>query len=171
MDSRVDPITLAEKVFAILSNGSFSATYKYALLLALIDLCIEKVAIAQLPRDAVTITTHEIAERVVDLYWPQCVPWKNAEVLRQYNSRDKNAAIVSVVADFRKAVGFGISAVNEARRVEPMLYRKLLKDVERTLIKDPIPRLQYLVGRRSGFFMSMLGARRLSLTWRNWIIS
>ena len=151
MDSRVDPITLAENVFAILSNGSFSATYKYGLLLALIDLCIEKVAIAQLPRDAVTITTHEIAERVVDLYWPQCVPWKNAEVLRQYNSRDRNAAIVSVVADFRKAVGFGISAVNEARRVEPMLYRKLLKDVERTLIKDPIPRLQYFGGKEERF--------------------
>jgi hypothetical protein len=35
------PIALAEKVLALLEEGRFTATYKYAVLLALVDLCLE----------------------------------------------------------------------------------------------------------------------------------
>jgi len=37
-----DAIALAERVLAILEEGSFSATYKFALFVAILDLCIEK---------------------------------------------------------------------------------------------------------------------------------
>lgn len=38
----LDAIGLAEYVLALLDQGSFTATYKYAVLLALIDLCLEQ---------------------------------------------------------------------------------------------------------------------------------
>ncbi len=37
-----DLIRLAERLLAILDRGRFTATYKYAVLLGLIDLCVEK---------------------------------------------------------------------------------------------------------------------------------
>ena len=37
-----DAIALAERVLAILEEGSFSSTYKYALFIGILDLCIEK---------------------------------------------------------------------------------------------------------------------------------
>ena len=41
MSSGRDGIALAERVLAILEEGSFSSTYKYALFIAILDLCIE----------------------------------------------------------------------------------------------------------------------------------
>ena len=35
-------IGLAERILTILDEGDFAATYKYALLLGLIDVCLEK---------------------------------------------------------------------------------------------------------------------------------
>ena len=39
-------IRFAEKVLALLDQGSFTATYKYAVLLGLMDLCMEHVGVS-----------------------------------------------------------------------------------------------------------------------------
>ena len=41
MASDQDAIALAERVLGILDEGGFSATYKFALFTAILDLCIE----------------------------------------------------------------------------------------------------------------------------------
>lgn len=151
MSSKVDPIALAEKVFAILSSGSFSSTYKYALLLAIIDLCIEKVGRKKLPGESVTITTHELAEQVVELYWPQCAPW-DGEVLRQGGGRGEQAKILRSITGFRAGLqGTKSPSLCLAKRDFPGEYLRLLQDVEWVLIEMPIPRLQRVASQEYRF--------------------
>ena len=38
------PLALAERILELLDQGRFTATYKYAVLLALLDLCLENAA-------------------------------------------------------------------------------------------------------------------------------
>ena len=41
MTTTDDPIRFAERLLALLEEGSFTATYKFAVLLGLMDLCLE----------------------------------------------------------------------------------------------------------------------------------
>jgi len=74
------PLALAERILDLLDQGRFTATYKYAVLLALLDLCLENAA-----RDGAApdlLTTRQLAVKIVELYWPHTRPWA-AGALRQ----------------------------------------------------------------------------------------
>lgn len=139
------PIALAEKILALLDEGSFTATYKYAVLLALIDLCLENTS-----REGVApemLVTRQLAEKVVEIYWPHCVPYytsDRARVLRQNAGRaGAQARIVSDIIAFREtAAPDASSQLLRARREAPVGYERLVRDVEWTLIHMPLPRLQ-----------------------------
>lgn len=95
-DTRADAIALGEKVVALLDEGLFTATYKFAVLLGLLDLCLEKISNSGAAPDV--ITTRELARRVVEIYWPHClsyqyprvqgnpapVPWRPEQVMRRH---------------------------------------------------------------------------------------
>ena len=66
-----------ERLLVLLARGSFTTTYKYALLLALIDLNLEG---AGRGAEVTTITTRQLAERVVALYWPHTRPFQGREL-------------------------------------------------------------------------------------------
>ncbi len=57
----------------MLDEGRYTATYKYAVLLALMDLCLERTQAAGTPPD--TVTTPELAEKIVEIYWPHTAPF------------------------------------------------------------------------------------------------
>ena len=61
----------------LLDEGLFTASYKFALLLALADLSIEH---GDDSGAWLTITTDLIAEKFVQYYWRQAVPYANANV-------------------------------------------------------------------------------------------
>ena len=61
-----------ERMLLLLSQGNFTTTYKYALLLALIDVNIEG---AGLGGPVTSVTTRQLAERVIVLYWPHTRPY------------------------------------------------------------------------------------------------
>ncbi|MCK6523504.1 HNH endonuclease [Myxococcota bacterium] len=61
-----------ERMLLLLSQGSFTTTYKYALLLALIDLNVEG---AGRGGPVSSVTTRQLAERVIVLYWPHTRPY------------------------------------------------------------------------------------------------
>jgi len=82
------------------------ATYKFALLHAMADLCVAKGDDSGAPLE---LSTEDIAERYVELYWPQAVPFLHGEqeaVLRQ-NTGDA----ASTVRLVRALNGYGPSAV------------------------------------------------------------
>lgn len=145
------PLALAERIIALFAEGAFSATYKHALLLGLLDLCFEKTSRAGVP--PTSVTTRELAEQVLQLYWPQCVPWEDGRYLRQGGGTGEQAEIVSRIISFRERLGRSDSQpLTAARRDDPKRFEALLDFVEWKLIEMPIPRLQVL-GRQEQRFL------------------
>jgi 5-methylcytosine-specific restriction endonuclease McrA len=136
-----DTIAFAEKVLALLRQGSFTATYKFAVLIGLIDLSLEGYTSAGLPPDSVT--TAQLADAVTRLYWPQVAPFQAADgaVLRQ--SSGGQAKIVTLVAAARaRLVPSGSPPLARVRQQAPALWQRLVRDVEWKLVEMPLPRLQ-----------------------------
>jgi hypothetical protein len=147
-----DAIGLAERVLGILNEGGFSATYKFALFVAILDLCIENTARGGAP--PTTLTTRQLAEKVVELYWNHASPYRERGVLRQGGGRSgSQAEIVRRIDEARQRVaGSQADTVHRARQVHPVAFSRLVDFVEWKLIEMPIPRLQVL-GRQEERFI------------------
>lgn len=167
MDPRPEPdraaLRIAERLIQLLDRGGFSATYKYAVLVALIDLCLERTSLTGMPPPMVT--TRQMAEKIVELYWPHCAPYLGAElpgggeprVLHQSTGRgDKQALIVKHILRFRDEVDLRRERslpLPRARAMAPAgRYDELVNQVEWTLILMPLPRLQF-IGREEDRFL------------------
>jgi len=152
----IDPVGFAEKVLALLELGSFSATYKYALFTAIMDLCLESATHAG-TNDTV-ITTRQLAERVVELYWQHAAPYEGGSILRQGGVRQGNQAeILSAISNFRAryAGEAGVSPFR-ARLAHHDAFEALVHKIEWKLIEMPIPRLQ-IIGREEDRFLYEYG--------------
>jgi HNH endonuclease len=138
-----DAIALAERVLAILDEGSFSSTYKYALFIAILDLCIEKTEARGAPPSS--LTTRELAVKVVELCWNHVAPYGTHGTLRFGGGRGEQAEILRRIENVRARWGDERSdTVFRFQTVHPEQYERLLDSVEWKLIEMPIPRLQRL---------------------------
>ena len=137
-------IRFAEKVLELLDEGRYTATYKYAVLLALLDLCLESTKASGAPPEMVT--TRQIAEKIVEIYWPHTLPFASRvqpEVLRQ--NAGGQAEIVSSILRFRTRHAPDSSVPRwQSRQAAPEAYARLLDAVEWKLIEMPLPRLQMM---------------------------
>lgn len=142
--SESDAISFGEKILAMLDQGSFTATYKYAVLLALVDACLEETD--QQGRPPAAIHPRVLAARVIELYWPHTSLYGDAHgaeavVLRQ-NSGGQ-AEIVSRIRRFRASADPGAHVpLARARAFDPAGYDRLIGDVTWKLVEMPLPRLQ-----------------------------
>jgi 5-methylcytosine-specific restriction endonuclease McrA len=123
------------KLQRILSEGQFVASYKYALLLALAELAVEK-AIA--PDGTLRIELDELAERFVTLYWRQAAPFGTGGMLAQNTGRQ--ASVVSKIAALKSQA----PTLAAARRHKS--WTRLVRNVGKLLVVMPLWKLQ-LVGR------------------------
>jgi 5-methylcytosine-specific restriction endonuclease McrA len=136
-----DAIAFGEKVFSLLDETRYTTTYKLAVLLGLIDLCLENTTAAGGPPDL--ITTRQLAEKVAEIYWPHTLPFgsvRTAKVLRQAGGGQ--AEILSCIERFRSSLGDGSVPLIRARVSASRGYSKLLDQIEWKLIEMPLPRLQ-----------------------------
>jgi 5-methylcytosine-specific restriction endonuclease McrA len=135
-------IAFAEKVLELLDEGRFVATYKFAVLLALLDLCLELTESSGVPPQM--ITTRQLADKVVEIYWPHTLPFVTQPVqsiLRQ--NVTGQAEIVSLIRRFRERHAPDATVPRwESRRAAPDRYESLVRNVEWKLIEMPLPRLQ-----------------------------
>jgi len=130
-----DPLALGEKLLALLDESARTTTYKSALLMALIDRAQEYAG-----RESIPVRT--LAERVVELYWPQTLVYPTTgHVLKQSQTSTGRAAIVHAILSFRDEYAAASRALPPAIRHEPG-WAELLARVEETLAEWPIPRLQ-----------------------------
>ena len=74
----------------LLSEGQFTATYKYALLLSIADICVENGEDDGAP---LVIQTSKIAEKSIAYYWPQVRPYEGV-VLRQNTGKAPAATLL-----------------------------------------------------------------------------
>jgi hypothetical protein len=115
----------------ILNEGSFVASYKYALIRVLADLCVERSADSQ---DRLKIPLDDIAERFIEVYWRQVAPFRGSRVLAQNTGRQ--AALITRIAAIRERSG----KLSEARRLPA--WRALVRTTKQLLVTMPLWRLQ-----------------------------
>ena len=103
------------------------ATCKFAVLLALIDVCLENTLPTGEAPGAVTARQH--AERVVGMYWPHTTPFADhggAAVLLQ--NTGGQSEIVSLIRRVRDRAGADPSApLSRVRLAEPATFARLVR--------------------------------------------
>jgi hypothetical protein len=104
----VDTLFL-ERMLLLLSQGSFTTTYKYALLLALIDVNVEG---AGQGGPVTSVTTRQLAERVIVLYWPHTRPYAR----RRARLRRLSATPLGALTPHLKASRAGRPAKNSGAK-------------------------------------------------------
>ncbi len=143
----------AERLLQVIDEGQRTATYKLALLLALIDACADQAGEDGRAPDA--IHTRVVARHVLRLYLPQTRLYLagdgQAHQLRQITN--KRSAILGAVLRLHLAAEAarcrGLAAI--ARRL-PDELAACLDTVELTVARYPLPRLQ-VVGREHRPFL------------------
>jgi hypothetical protein len=144
VSERDGALAFAERLLALIDQGRVTATYKHALLLALIDVCMEQTTVeGRAPR---VVFTSDVARRVLELYWPQTAQYvaSGGSLLLRQNAKGQ-AGIVSAIEHFRQHYATDPSSpLGEARRAQPAAFGRLLAAIEWKLIEMPIPRLQYV---------------------------
>lgn len=146
----LETIGLGEKVLAVLELGKFTATYKYALFNAILDLCLEKTSASATP--PTVLTTRDLASKVIELYWPHARPYEGGKVLRQVGGSRNQAEILRAIEGFRGGSAGGLESLHRARGADPDGWLRLMSTVEWKLIEMPIPRLQ-VTGREEDRFL------------------
>lgn len=143
----------AQRLLQLLDEGRFVATYKFAVLLGLLEVLSESVGPAgQAPA---TVGTRHLARAVVEIYWPHTRPFGSAGALRQNQSGQ--AEVVQLIAAFReRTVGDATAPLGNARWAEPERFEALVRAVEWKLIEMPLGRLQ-LIGNQYDPFIYQPG--------------
>ena len=130
-------IRFLQQLQKILSDGTFVATYKYALLHALADL---SVIHGKDSADELPLSTHQIAEQVIELYWRQATPFptpaRQPLILRQ--NTGSQAAILNYLHAAKES--FGPSLTKLRRR--PKDWKKLVSQVDQVIKTMPLWKLQ-----------------------------
>ena len=138
----------------LLSEGSFVATYKFALLLALTDAAVEH---GDDSGDELELATKQISEHVIRYYWRQTIPYvpkqdpTQGQVLRQ--NTGKQAAIVRRVVEARKKVSDSLARAKQQSKP----WRSLLSEVDKTVRAMPLWKLQTVGGEQFDFLYENVG--------------
>jgi len=136
-----ESIALGERIFELLDQGRFTATYKYAVLLGLLDLCLENVTRhGEAPE---VLYTRPLAEKVLELYWPHTRAWSTGELRQSSGLGGGQAEIVAAIAKLRRHLGADRAlSITQAQLLAPDRFEKLARFIEWKLIEMPLPRLQ-----------------------------
>ncbi len=134
-----------QRVFA---EGDFTATYKFALLMALADLSIE---LGEDDGFGMRVSITQVAEQFIALYWRQSEPYgaggddTNQGVLIQ--NKGDQAAVLSALVDFRARTG--TSSLAQARTMEG--YPELVRVIATIVSAKPLQYLQNFGGTTQEF--------------------
>ena len=127
----IDQLDLLNKLQRILGEGAFVATYKYALILTLAELSVEK---TPAPDGSLPLPLNELSERFIMLYWRQTAPFAAGSLLHQ--STGRQASAINMIAQFR-ADAPTLTAARRHRR-----WPTLVREVGKVLVEMPLWKLQ-----------------------------
>ena len=161
------PIPSAEDQLRFLSNiqrvfaeGDFTATYKFALLIALADLAVELGADDD---RKLVLSTCQIGERFIQMYWRHALPYgkglpdSSPGVLVQNNGAQ--AAVISAIGAFRATQSVG--TYQTARNLPE--FQLLLAKVAQTVSAQPLNYLQNFGGTTNDFLYKRAGSGKVRL--------
>jgi hypothetical protein len=122
----------------LISDGSFVATYKFALLLALADLAVER---GDDTTESLPLDTRDLAEKFVDLYWRQVLPWvpgRGGAPGRLAQATGQGAAVLSRIAAAHEQFQGSLPRL----RREKSVWGRLLRGIGKTIEIMPLWKLQ-----------------------------
>ncbi|MCC5948224.1 MAG: hypothetical protein JJT89_07180 [Nitriliruptoraceae bacterium] len=135
--SETSAIAFGEKLLALLGTGSFTTSYKYALLLAMLDAVVEETHPDGTPPEH--LSGRDLGRRVFALYWRQARPYTERGPLRQSRQRD----LVVKIAELRERLGVSAhEPLDVVRRKRPADIVQLEQEVVATVMRYPIVLLQ-----------------------------
>jgi len=115
----------------ILNEGSFVATYKYALIRVLADLSIERTLSTD---GSLKLPLEDLAERFIEVYWRQAAPFRPRRTLVQ--ATGNQASLLRRLIEIREKV----AKLSDARRTPR--WRSLVRSTKTLLLAQPLWRLQ-----------------------------
>ena len=129
----------------LLDEGTFTSSYKFTLLYAVADLCLVK---GDDSGAELELSTSEIAEQFVRLYWPQVAPFVAGDdegILSQNTGRQ--AAIVRELAEHRGRYQGSLAELERSSAD----WGQVRSTVERTVKEMPLWKLQTVGSERMNF--------------------
>ncbi len=141
------------KIQRLFSEGDFTATYKFALLISLADLAVE---LGTDDISSLELPYRDISLKFIQLFWQQTVPFKEGHVLVQ--NYGVQAAVVKAISSFR-STALSPSFLMAQNSPE---FSKLVSTVNATVKKQPIQYLQN-IGGGEDIFLFRSGADGLTL--------
>lgn len=128
---QVSQLEFLGKLQRILNEGVFTASYKYALILSIAELSVEK---ADREDDSLHLSIDEIADRFIGFYWRQAAPFAGGTFLRHAKGREARA--VTRIRAFQDHAPT-LSAARNHRR-----WNVLVHSISRLLVEMPLWKLQ-----------------------------
>lgn len=146
-------LVILSKLQRLFAEGDFTATYKFALLIALADIAVE---CGRDDGDSLQVNHGAIAAAFIELFWQQTAPYtcgregNEPGVLAQNNGAQ--AAVVNAIIQFRQQ--HPAATAQSAKTLTA--YRGLLQQVAHTVSAQPVRYLQNLGGQHDPFLYERL---------------
>ena len=156
-----EQVLFLRNIQRLLVEGQSTASYKFALLRAIADLCVLK---GDESGAALDLDTHEIAEKFIKLYWQQCRPYQiggqSTGIILQQNTKGQ-AEVVSRVIKAQDEFG---GSFFKLKQTAPDIWRSLRSNVKRVVNKMPLWKLQTVGNERLDFLYDNLDATTITIT-------
>lgn len=138
----------------ILQSGTFTSTYKFALLMSITRLAIEQ---GQDTGEALCLDYLDIAEKFVDLYWKQSLPFQFSqyELFTIQQSTGKQAKIINEIQKAQQQY----KTIAIARR-DSVFWLNIRKSVASTVKQMPVAYLQNLNGQTFEFLYHLSDSKK-----------
>lgn len=124
------------KIQRLFSEGDFTATYKYALLISIADIAVQH---GKDNNDHLVIPHRSIGGKFIELYWQQSAPFNHGILVQNLGAQ---AAIVSKIAEFRSKNPNLNAALSS---------KALITAITATIVAQPIKFMQNLGGSKDSF--------------------
>jgi len=152
-----DQIQFLLNVQRLLAEGQFTATYKFALLMALGDLSVE---CGDDSGGALDLSAVTIAEKFVEYYWRQTAPFLGQSVLSQ--NKGRQPVVITLLAAARERHGDNLAAAKKEKGAWGSLVRAVALNVRQM----PLRYLQNVRGDTLAFLYDSPGENTSPATIR-----
>jgi 5-methylcytosine-specific restriction endonuclease McrA len=150
-DAQLGFLAKLQRLFA---EGDFAATYKFALLISLSDLALQR---GHDDGRELVLSIREIADRFVELYWRHAAPYGTGRLDTQPDTLVQNmgtqAAVITAIVEFRKL--HGITHLTKAKALAD--FSDLISKVATVVSAQPLNYLQNFGGGTDPFLYERTG--------------
>ena len=129
-------LSFLNKLQRLFAEGDFTATYKFALLIAICDIAVQS---GNDSNEPFVIEHRSLGSKFIELYWQQAAPFNDGVLVQNLGTQ---AAVVSKIARFRGTN----NSLNEA-----LCSGALLTAVTATVVTQPVKYIQNLSGATDQF--------------------